>query len=226
LFRVAYTETRDLSRQELSQLPVEERDRQFASAERRRQFLCSRWLLRTMLSEAGGQAAASYRLVAGDRGKPICEGGPAVSISHAGNHVACCIADQADVGVDIEVIDLRRHAPKVARRFFASAEADWLDTQPKDRFFMLWVLKEAYVKVLGCGIFGGLDGLQCTVDPPRIHVLESGLDAPGLALFELDGVYMAVASSAALPDDIVVECRDDAGKVIANDSRAVLVART
>ena len=179
-----------------------------------------------MLSEAGGQAPASYRLVAEDKGKPICVGGPAVSISHAGNHVACCIADRADVGVDIEAIDLRRNAPKVARRFFAPVEADWLDTQPEDRFFMLWVLKEAYVKVLGCGIFGGLDGLQCTIEPPRIHVLQSGLNAPGLALFELNGAYMAVASSEALPDDIGVECRDEAGHVTANDSLAVLVART
>jgi 4'-phosphopantetheinyl transferase len=226
LFNVAYAEIRDLSDAELKQLPVDERDRTFASAERQRQFRCGRWLLRTMLSDAGGRAGASYPLVTGDKGKPVCENGPAVSISHAGSHVACCIADGGDVGVDLEVVDLRRHAPKVARRFFAAAEADWLGTQPKDRFFMLWVLKEAYVKVLGCSIFDGLNGLQCTVEPPNIRILDAGVDRLGLALFELHGAYLAVASAHGLPGEIGVDYRGGDGQIITDDARVVMVART
>ncbi|HSG58600.1 MAG TPA: 4'-phosphopantetheinyl transferase superfamily protein [Woeseiaceae bacterium] len=224
--RIAYAEIRDLSPSELEQLSADERERQFASVERQRQFRCGRWLLRTMLAAEGGRAAASYRLVAGDKGKPVCEDGPALSISHAGRHVACCIADRGEVGVDLEVVDLRRHAPKVARRFFAAAEADWLETQPKDRFFMLWVLKEAYVKALGCGIFGGLNGLQCIIEPPHIRVLDSALARLSLALFELRGAYLAVASTEDLPDELAVAFRDAAGTVLAADPGAVLVART
>ena len=226
MLRVAYARIRELSDAELAQLPADERDRQFASAGRRRQYRCGRWLLRTMLSEEGGQAAASYRLVAGDKGKPVCEGGPAVNISHAGEYVACGIADGGEIGVDLEVVDVRRHAPKVARRFFGEAEADWLDTQPADRFFMLWVLKEAYVKALGKGIFEGLNGLQCIVEPPHIRVLESGLDRLSLALFELHDAYLAVASTGMLPEDLGVERREEAGHVIKNDPNVILVART
>jgi 4'-phosphopantetheinyl transferase len=149
-----------------------------------------------------------------------------VSISHAGRHVACCIADRGEVGVDLEVVDLRRHAPTLARRFFAEGEADWLQTQPKDRFFMLWVLKEAYVKALGCGIFGGLNGLQCVIEPPYIRVLDSALDRLDLALFELDGAYLAVASTDGLPDEIGVEFREAAGPVTPADPGVVFVART
>jgi 4'-phosphopantetheinyl transferase len=224
--RVAYATIRELSDAELAQLPPEERDRQFASAKRQRQYRCARWLLRTMLSEEGGQAAASYRLLVGDKGKPVCDAGPAFNISHAGEFVACGIAGRGEIGVDLEVIEPRRHAPKVARRFFGQAEADWLEKQPVDRFFMLWVLKEAYVKALGGGIFEGLNGLQCIVEPPHIRVLESGPDRLGLALFALHDAYLAVASTEALPEDLGVERRDDTGHVICNDPGAVLVARS
>ena len=35
---------------------------------------------------------------------------------------------------------------------------------------MLWVLKEAYLKFLGCGLAGGLDLLECRVEPPLIEM--------------------------------------------------------
>ena len=226
MLRLAYARIRELSDAELAQLPPGERDRQFASVERRRQYRCGRWLLRTMLAEEGGQAAASYRLLASDKGKPVCEGGPAVNISHAGDYVACGITDRGEIGVDIEVVDPHRHAPKVARRFFGEAEAAWLRTQPVDRFFMLWVLKEAYVKALGRGIFEGLNGLQCIVEPPNIRLLESGVDRLSLALFVLKDACLGVASTEALPEDLEVERWDEAGDVVCEDPLAVLVART
>lgn len=90
---------------------------------------------------------------------------------------------------------------------------------------MLWVLKEAYVKALGSGIFGGLNGLQCIIEPPHIRILDSTLDGLSLALFELDGAYLAVASTGELPGDLGVEFRDATGRVIADHPGAVVVAR-
>ena len=91
---------------------------------------------------------------------------------------------------------------------------------------MLWVLKEAYVKALGRGIFDGLNGLQCVIEPPQIRVLESAVDRLSLALFELDGAYLAVASTDELPDKLGAEFRDAAGRVTSVDPGVVLVART
>lgn len=223
---VACLPVRDLSPAELAELPGGERGRQFASSERRRQFLCGRWLLRKMLSEAGGEAPASYQLITEANGKPVCAGGPAVSITHAGGYVAACLAGEGEIGIDLEVVDLRRHAPKVARRFFSTAEADWLESQPADRFFMLWVLKEAYVKALGAGIFGGLNGLQCVVEPPVIRVLGSAVETLSLRLFELGDSYLAVAATRPLPGDVRVERRGRDGQGPADDTQPRLVATT
>jgi len=223
--RVAYLRIRDLSPAELADLPAVEREREFASVERRRQFLFARWLLRSLLSRAAQGEPAGFRLVTESNGKPVCEGGPAISISHAGAYVVACVADEGEIGIDLEFVDPGRHAPKVARRFFSAAEADWLATQPGDRFFMLWVLKEAYVKALGCGIFGGLNGLQCIVEPPVIQVLRSAVDGLSLRLFSVEDAYLAVAGTKPLPMEFQVECWDDE-KSVAGASIAALVAST
>ena len=149
-----------------------------------------------------------------------------MSISHTAEYVACCIADEGQVGIDVEAINLRRHAPRVARRFFSSAEADWLETQPEDRFFALWVLKEAYVKALGCGIFGGVNGLQCIVEPPLIRILKCKEATLGLRLFRTGDNYLGLAGTRGLPEDIRIERRDAAHQNPVDDSHAVLVAST
>ena len=138
-----------------------------------------------MLSRFDGGPPASFRIRTGEHGKPVCEGGPAISITHAGDRVACCVAGTGAVGIDLEMIDPRRQADKVARRYFSAAEAAWLEDQPPDRFFMLWTLKEAYGKATGSGIVDAFTGLQCMVEPPRIEVLESGKESPNLSLFSL-----------------------------------------
>lgn len=225
MIQVAYARMREPTASELSQLPADERTRQFGSPERRRQFLNARSLLRAMLSRFDGGSPASYRIHKGEKGKPVCEGGPAISITHAADYVACCIASSGDVGIDIEMIDPRRHARKVARRFYSAAEADWLDGQQPDRFFMLWVLKEAYGKATGSGVVEAFKGLQCIVEPPRIDVLESGLVSPSLRLFRLHNSYLAVASIGAEPGELTVERRDAGHGEFALDHDAVEVAR-
>ena len=178
-----------------------------------------------MLSRFDGGSPESYRITSGVRGKPVCEDGPAISITHAGDHVACAISSSGDVGVDLETIDPRRRARKVSRRFFSRAEADWLDKQPRDRFFMLWVLKEAYGKATGSGVVEAFQGLQCLVEPPRIEVLASGEASLDLALFRLHDSYLAVASIGDAPGELIVEHWDvESGEFVA-DQEVVEVAR-
>jgi phosphopantetheine--protein transferase-like protein len=218
LARLAYASTRELSAAERSELPVDERTREFGSPERRRQFLSARALLRSLLSGFDGGSPRSYRITRGEKGKPVCEGGPAISITHAGDYVACCVASSGDVGIDLEVIDPRRQALKVARRFFTALEADWLDTQPRDRFFMLWVLKEAYGKAGGSGVVAALQGLQCIVEPPKIEVLESPAASLCLRLFRLHGSYLAFAAIGGAPGELQVERWDvERGELVVDD---------
>uniref|UniRef100_A0ACD6AFV6 Uncharacterized protein n=2 Tax=Avena sativa TaxID=4498 RepID=A0ACD6AFV6_AVESA len=83
------------------------------------------------------------------------------NISHTTSLIACGIAMQAHIGIDIE--EKKRNTTKnilsLARRYFTPSEVDHLieisdsDAQRKE-FLKLWTLKEAYVKALGMGFSG------------------------------------------------------------------------
>ena len=155
---VAYTMLRELTPAELALIPPAELRRVTEIAARRRQqeHLWGRALLRNTLERWTGEAAVSHRLTTTEQGKPTCIDGPAVSITHSGNLVACAVTGSGDIGIDLEVPRRSRRTTDIARSYFSSEEASWLATQPADRFHMLWVLKEACLKAIGLGL-GGLD---------------------------------------------------------------------
>ena len=73
------------------------------------------------------------------------------NISHSGDWVVCAV-DNKPIGVDVEFIkpiDLN-----IARRFFSSDEYhDLINKENKIKYFyMLWTLKESYVKAVGKGL--------------------------------------------------------------------------
>lgn len=200
---VGHTRLHEPTPLELALLPACELDRSFASARRRRQYLCGRALLRRLLQDLAGEPAISFELETTADGKPVCVGGPAISITHTGDVIACCVAESGDVGVDLEVNNEQRETRKIAGKFFSPEESAWLDSQPGDRFFMLWVLKEAYVKAIGRSIFGGINRLRCTVAPPEINILGNSDRMRELGLYRLDGAFLALATT----DDSLADVR-------------------
>ena len=178
-----------------------------------------------MLSRFDGGSPKSYRITSGAQGKPVCEDGPAISITHAGGYVACAISSSGDVGIDLEAIDPRRKVREVSRRFFSATEADWLAEHPSDRFFMLWVLKEAYGKATGSGVVAAFQGLRCLVEPPRIDVLKSGAESADLRLFRLYDSLLAVATVGGVPGELIVQRWDTEHNDFVADKDAVEVAR-
>ena len=167
-----------------------------AMAERRRaEHLAGRALLRHAIADRTGRDASSLTLTATAAGKPECVGGPHVSISHSGELVVCAVSD-APVGVDVETRP-PRDVEAVAERYFTAAEARWIATDPSSRFPMLWVLKEAYLKALGVGLAGGLDSLECRLEPPAILARTAdGAAVPQLALLGAEGAFVGVAAEA------------------------------
>ena len=226
MIQVAYARIRELTPIELARLPADEREREFENGDRRRQFFCGRWLLRTMLERRGHQLAARRDVNMAEHGKPFINGGPPFSIAHAGDLVACCTADSGDVGIDLEFTDSERNIEGVAKRYFSADEVEWLAAQPEDRFFMLWVLKESWVKALGLSIFGNMDEPRFRVDPPEIAATHDEGRARNQVLFGLDNAYFAIAASDRLPNDIVVERWEDTTDSFVTDDKAQLVART
>lgn len=169
---------------------------------RREEYLCGRILLRLLLQAVTGLPADWHTISTSDTGKPLCENGPGVSISHSKGVIACAAALNGDVGVDIEFTDSGRDTRRIAAEYFSPTENDWLNSQPRNRFYMLWVLKEAWLKAVGTGIAGGIGHLQCRIKPPSIEVR---LDHPtncSLNLFEMAGAYVGLAATETEHCDI------------------------
>ena len=83
--------------------------------------------------------------------------------------LVCAVAPQGEIGIDVQLPSLRQWNMEIARRYFCAAEYERLRGAPADAFYMLWVLKEAYLKALGCGLAGGLDLIECRIEPPLIE---------------------------------------------------------
>jgi phosphopantetheinyl transferase len=197
---VYYADRRMLSDATISALvTVEDRQRLAAAmhARRRAEYLAGRALLRHALAHCTGKNAASFRIEVAVDGKPECIGGPAISLSHSGDFLVCALAAAGPIGIDVEIDGPRRSLAAIAERFFTPAEAQWLAADPVPRFRMLWVLKEAYLKALGSGLAGGLDSLECAIEPPVVVARAAGAATPQLLLLAGQGCHVGVAALGA-----------------------------
>lgn len=87
-------------------------------------------------------------------GKPYLPDLPDVhlSLTHSGQTVVCALAN-VPVGIDLELPRPVRSG--LVERFFTPQEQALVRREP-DRFFDLWMAKEAVLKEIGCGIAGNL----------------------------------------------------------------------
>lgn len=133
----------------------------------RENYRAAHVLLRHALSRHAPIAPAAWRFRPGAYGKPeIAAPVPLAgerlhfSLSHTRGLVCCAVAAAA-VGVDAEGERPVSDALDLARRFFSPVEAATLAALPPPErarhFYVLWTLKESYVKALGLGLSAGLD---------------------------------------------------------------------
>lgn len=97
------------------------------------------------------------------------------NLSHSGEWVVC-VTDSAPVGIDIELI--RPVEYSIARRFFSPAEYGDLmaksETEQLHYFFLLWTLKESYIKARGEGFFGAHGSFSIRLDDGGNARVETG----------------------------------------------------
>ena len=122
----------------------------------------SRRLLRKSIAEYTGDAKRAEELVSGlqtgENGKPYIEGFDCFSVSHTGGIWAVLI-DIRECGLDIQ-FSKRADTLAISRRIYAAEDADNIAAlheedpeKAKDRFFRLWVRREALTKALGGTVF-------------------------------------------------------------------------
>ena len=149
------------------------------------EFLLTRALCRETLSRYADVAPRDWRFEVNAYGKPAISG-PTLSsalgfnLSNARNVVACAVALDADLGIDIEQWSRPDDSLPITAQIFSASELHALrDCDPQARrrlFYELWTLKEAYVKARGQGLSMNLD--EITFDPHVTPIRASFSPAP------------------------------------------------
>ena len=116
--------------------------------------------VRMLMSSVTGKDYSEVPFSHHPGGKPYFRECPChFSLSHSGTLLAVAIS-ASDVGIDIEKIG--HFSEKVAERIFTGNEKQYYDAgeNPEERSrrgYQIWTAKEAYLKLHGVGIAGGLD---------------------------------------------------------------------
>jgi 4'-phosphopantetheinyl transferase len=200
------------------------RARRFVFERDRRLFLTARAFLRTRLSRYAKVPASSWRFSENEFGKPeVCR--PAgysflrFNVSHTPGLVACVVAMDREVGVDVEYARREVSELDLARRFFSAEEARAIESCPverrRERFFDYWTVKEAYVKARGLGLSLGLDRFcVCLEDNDGARISPTAPDADDARTWQFSrfspapDYRVAVAARRDLHHDLWITARE------------------
>ncbi len=117
--------------------------------------------MRTVLSKYTDVPPEAWRFVTNEYGRPEIEQPKDAmwmkfNLSHTNGLIACIVARDREVGVDVEDRERRGRLLNVADRYFSPSEVEALRALPEneqlDRFFLYWTLKESYIKARGMGL--------------------------------------------------------------------------
>jgi 4'-phosphopantetheinyl transferase len=192
-------------------LGEEERARasRFVQAHHRRRFVVHRVAQRTILGRYLGVAPEHLDFVVGRYGKPALARGHAssdirFSLSHSDRLALLAVACAREVGVDIERIRSNVDMLGIARRVFASEEAETLSSLPVEErppaFFRYWCRLEARAKACGLGLGGG----RVPAGPEEWSLWPLEVDAGFVAVLAVEGRDCRLSrlrySPSAVPD--------------------------
>ncbi|WP_269620847.1 4'-phosphopantetheinyl transferase family protein [Zhongshania sp. BJYM1] len=136
-------------------------------------YLVSRALLRTVLSEYCDLAPEKISFCVNDFGKPELNNSEARGIiqfntAHTSGLTVCVVTRDNDVGVDAESHAENQSVVNMADDYFSALELQALnscsDDQKLDRFYRYWTLKEAYIKARGEGLSIPLHDFSIVLD--------------------------------------------------------------
>ena len=116
-------------------------------------------------------AKATHPLKKTEFGKPYIEDFPLhFNLSHTDGLIICLVCDGYEVGVDCERVRANHSQERIAKRYFTDLERAYIacSDDPTDAFYIIWTLKEAYIKCTGKGLSQGLSsfsaiGADCTI---------------------------------------------------------------
>ena len=197
-----------------------EKSQRFKFDRHRRESLATRVLLRSALSHLRPVPPAAWRFKVNQHGKPFLDPGCGLqfNLSNSVGLVVCLVAEDIDVGVDVESHTRSEQIMDVAERVFSVEENAQLKelegAAMHDRALSLWTLKEAYIKARGMGLalpldkisflFDGAGSIRLKTDP----AVDSNPDRWRFCSFDLGGHRVAaVVEHESVPVMNVWEAR-------------------
>lgn len=144
----------------LASLSDRERQRaaRFVFARDRRRYLAAHCALRHLLAVRTGVPASALQFLEGPQGKPALHGtrACAFNLSHSEDIALVALAEDGDIGIDVEMLRPMPDAVELAQRNFSASECAELAATPppqQDLAFLLgWTRKEACLKAIGSGL--------------------------------------------------------------------------
>jgi len=158
-----------------SMLSVDEHARlqRLRSDSLRREFLATRYLVHTALTDALSPPPESLCFSQNAYGKPALnpDCGLRFNLSNCTGLVTCLVSHRLEVGVDIEPHERADKILEIASDVFSELELAQLDgaqaSEKLDRALSLWTLKEAYIKARGLGLSLPLKSFSFHFDPEQ-----------------------------------------------------------
>jgi 4'-phosphopantetheinyl transferase len=142
-------------------------------------YLLTRGVVRATLSRYADVAPGEWRFAVGSHGKPYVAlpaeaGRLSFNLSNTDGLVACAVAREVAVGVDVENVMRPGDPMSIAAQFFSPREVRDLSALPwsrqRERFFAYWTLKEAYIKARGLGLAIPLNQFSFLLDEEKPEI--------------------------------------------------------
>ena len=158
------------------------RAERFNSERARSHFVAARGILRNLLGRYLESPPQSVQFYYGSNGKPSISRSTAghplrFNLSHSHGLVLIGIAQDREVGVDVELIRGEVAGEAIASRYFSEKEFEELRELPAgmkaEGFFRCWTRKEAYIKARGEGLSIPLKSFSVSLKARAQEVLQS-----------------------------------------------------
>jgi 4'-phosphopantetheinyl transferase len=140
-------------------------------------------------------------------GKPFLPGSSLqFNASHSGDYGIIAVAQQRQIGIDIECIR-KISVLSIAKRFFMPEEYEYLASLPEaDRqkmFFRIWTRKEAFIKARSLSLSSYLSDVHVAIPlddtPPRVWLGKEESKVDEWMVYELNPVEDAVTTLVVEP---------------------------
>ena len=163
-------------------LDIEERTQadKFSNSLLKTRYIIAHGRLREVLAGYLNTQAETLIFDKLEHGKPYLLEYPELSfnLSHTGDFMAVAVAENCQIGIDIEVINPRSSFSALVKRCFSEREARYWQALSESeqicQFYQFWTRKEAFVKATGLGISLGLKDCELDIcNPERFYSVPS-----------------------------------------------------